>query len=706
MFQDTASSVGGLGLGRFSPHTGLLWALEGVCWSADHLIAGARALAGLAAIDPGSDSQNRNRPIESLATILCGWVRHTSASLAQRVDAVDVVREVAPDVGWSLVVKLLPDQHGFVMPPAAPRIQDWRPNTSTVTMAEWIEFIHKLVQRAVTMASSVPDRLGTLAEELSTLPPSDREVVIRVLAEQTSNGEFDAEARFLLWEKLDRLVANHQRFASEAWALPADLLGQIRDIAARLEPKSDPQRFAYLFGWHPDLPDVEIDDYEQYESRAQDLRAEAIRTVLASDAPLEQLEQLARRVPVPGQLGWSLADNSAVSLRDLMSWFEPGDIALNEVAANLARRRLMAGGESWLVDALETDGLTPAARRVLIANAPARRGVWAALASCGNTKDLDSYWETAVVAGVPSEDVEEAASQLIRHGRAWSAMDMLTMALHTQRRPENTDRVGPAPEVLLGVLDAAIEQAPRPNEVSTMSGYNVGVLLDYLESVGTPGNVLAKYEFAYYRLLEHHRGTKALDEALATDPHLFVDLAKLVYRGKSETREETSDAEREHATQAWWVLRGWRGYPGRQADGTVDGDALWEWVTAARLEFSESDRSDIGDELIGQAFAYSPVGGDGIWPTEPIRDLIERVGSRELENGIAIGKLNSRGVTSRGVYDGGKQEWQLEATHRGWSNDIRTRWPRTSRILRDLAGFYERDARREDIRAAQDADRD
>jgi len=152
------------------------------------------------------------------------------------------------------------------------------------------------------------------------------------------------------------------------------------------------------------------------------------------------------------------------------------------------------------------------------------------------------------------------------------------------------------------------------------------------------------------------------------------------------------------------VLNGWHGYPGQRPDGSLDGAAMLEWVQAARLEFSEFDRADIGDEVIGQTFARSPKGADGIWPAEPVRDMIETIGSRELENGLVLGKINSRGVTSRGVYDGGAQERTLAADFRAGSNATKSHWPRTSRLLRELAESYERDAKREDIRAEQYAD--
>jgi hypothetical protein len=84
-------------------------------------------------------------------------------------------------------------------------------------------------------------------------------------------------------------------------------------------------------------------------------------------------------------------------------------------------------------------------------------------------------------------------------------------------------------------------------------------------------------------------------------------------------------------------------------------------------------RSDIGDELIGEAFAYSPAGDDGAWPAEPLCDLLEVIGSRELENRIVLGKLNSRGFTTRVVYEGGHQERQLAQQYREWNKMTRAR---------------------------------
>lgn len=81
--------------------------------------------------------------------------------------------------------------------------------------------------------------------------------------------------------------------------------------------------------------------------------------------------------------------------------------------------------------------------------------------------------------------------------------------------------------------------------------------------------------------------------------------------------------------------------------------------------------------------------------------MVEAIGSRELENGLVIGCLNSRGVTSRGVYDGGEQERTVAAKYRSGSNSTKAN-PRTSRAI---AESYERDAKGEDLEAELDADR-
>jgi hypothetical protein len=186
---------------------------------------------------------------------------------------------------------------------------------------------------------------------------------------------------------------------------------------------------------------------------------------------------------------------------------------------------------------------------------------------------------------------------------------------------------------------------------------------------------------------------------LAREPSGFVDLVTAAFRGNNERRRQLNEQGASHARNAYEVLSKWRRVPGLDDNGIVDSAMLMEWVKTARLLLAERDRADIGDELIGQLLSGSPEGSDAIWPAEPVRELIENIGSQQLEAGMHIGRLNARGMTSRGMYDGGRQERALAIKYQDWASKTGPRWPRTARMLRSLSESYEREAQRNDAEA-------
>jgi hypothetical protein len=95
----------------------------------------------------------------------------------------------------------------------------------------------------------------------------------------------------------------------------------------------------------------------------------------------------------------------------------------------------------------------------------------------------------------------------------------------------------------------------------------------------------------------------------------------------------------------------------------------------------------------------SPLGADGVWPAEPVRQVIERLKSDELESGLHMGRFNQRGVSVRNPLAGGDMERSIKAKYEADAGKLAARWPRTAAFLRSFATTYERDAVREDINA-------
>jgi excisionase family DNA binding protein len=678
-----------------SPHTGLLWALEVLCWWPEHLPDAARALSRLHRVDPGG--RLSNRPLASLAAVLVGWIRQTSASVQLKVEVLEAIRGESPQTAWELVMGLWPSNHAVSSPPSAPRFRDWLPESRSVSIAEWVGYIGHLIDMAMAIAASDAGRWAELATRLGPLPPAERERLLGGLEHFVAAADLEPEARLALWEAIDGEATRHGRYPQADWSMTEEPLARLRGLAEHLEPHDDVGRFAYLFDWRPNIPGPD-EDFRTHTERLAGIRREAVSETLAAES-LAGLRMLAERSKVPSQIGFTLGTLERDDLTaELLGWLDSEVPALREVAGNWAGYKLRHDG-TWLREALDRPEVAGTERRIALALvAEPSAETWDILGELA-PELLDRYWAEVGGWGIQSPDTERAASELLAHERPWVAVDLLAAALQGPEAEKDLVGVGLVEAVLDAALRVDLEQS-----ASQSPGYEVGLLIDRLEELERPLQELARYEFAFFTLLEDYRRPRALFPAMGADPAVFVELVRRAYRGRDEPRRQLDPDEQDRARHAWAVLEGWKELPGSREDGTIDTAGLGDWVRVARLQLAESDRADIGDEQIGRALSASPEGADGIWPAEPVRELIEAIGSTSMETGLHVGLVNSRGFTSRGVYDGGAQERELAAKYRDWSRRTAAKWPRSSRVLRLLTESYERDARENDARAELSAD--
>lgn len=109
--------------------------------------------------------------------------------------------------------------------------------------------------------------------------------------------------------------------------------------------------------------------------------------------------------------------------------------------------------------------------------------------------------------------------------------------------------------------------------------------------------------------------------------------------------------------------------PGHNEIGELKADHLAKWITSVRHSCAELGRADIADTYIGGLLSHAPVGQDGVWPCEPVRDVMEDIQSESLMSGAHRGVYNSRGVHPRG--EGGNQERQLAEKYRNRAKRFR-----------------------------------
>ena len=78
---------------------------------------------------------------------------------------------------------------------------------------------------------------------------------------------------------------------------------------------------------------------------------------------------------------------------------------------------------------------------------------------------------------------------------------------------------------------------------------------------------------------------------------------------------------------------------------------------------------------------------------------MERIGSQDISSGFAIGTFNARGVVTRAISEGGRQERELAEKYRSWAKQRSPFYPFVGGILEGIADDYDRQARREDDEA-------
>jgi len=239
------------------------------------------------------------------------------------------------------------------------------------------------------------------------------------------------------------------------------------------------------------------------------------------------------------------------------------------------------------------------------------------------------------------------------------------------------------------VLDAAFKFVHKPLRDPDI--YYIGQLMDLLSPdfetvVSLEGHLFLPLQAA-------GRTPTRLYDQLRKEPTFFVDLVGQVdRRARQRPRLETSGVHRPQSS-AWSILQGWRVVPGYDdASGQIDAKILRNWVYEVRQGLKEHGVTDLGDAFIGELLSGSPTGGDGVWPAEPVRDLLEDIQSRSMEEGLMAGAMSDRGRTTHGILEGGGQERGLAGLYRKMAAKIDTRWLRTAGVLRRLADNYEEEA--------------
>lgn len=685
-----------------SPHTGLRWALENLAWSSEHFGQAVDLLARLDVIDPGG--QPSNRPFSSLESIFTPWHPENSVTVDRRLDVIDGLRKRHPDIAWRLLLSMLPELHGIHMPTHEPDFRDWKLSREPATRVEYFSFVAEIVDRAILDAGRDAARWAALVERSTDLPPRDRERVVVALDQLISAGALGSVDTTELWQSLRDLVGQHRQFATADWALAPKEVDALDALAAKLEPSDGLERWLWLFTDHmPHLGDETLRrNHAAYEAELATQRQAAVAEI-EREAGLDAVRRLAERSVVPWAVGVGLADATGDTHVDpLLPLLDETDRSPGvELSNAFFARRFATDGWAWLKALLSSHAdLTDLQQaRLLLATRDLAKA-WQVVNEVGDAV-ADHYWRLFGYVGLGGDfaEIETVAHRLMGVGRYAATLDFL--GIYGRRNASDEGRIA---HLAAGALDGLLHtDDPEAPYLRQHDFQEVFALLErHMASLGE--DRVASLEWSYLPALGFDPHAPSLHRFMARDPAFFVRILSAVYRPRDTASEEAAAQEDEVtrqrlATNGYRLLSSWRQVPGLQEDGRLDPSLLRTWVDEAQHLLREAGRYQDGTVQIGQVLVSSPADPGGTWPPEAVRDLFEELQSEKMEEGFYIEVLNRRGVTSRGLDEGGAQELKLAERYRSDAQDIADRWPRTAAILRKVAKSYENEAQRNEEEA-------
>ena len=684
-----------------SPHTGLLWGLERLAWSKDYFSRVAVALARFAEIDPGG--QVANRPAASLAELFCSWIKHTEATDEYRIDTLSMLLEKYPKAGWTALVKLVPSVvHNGVVLREPPLWRPWGQDGHTIASRNAIwQYLEEVIQLLLIYVCNDVARWKDLMDILHNLPERPRREALQMLTRLADTLKQDTDAE-VLRATIRTELHRHRSYPDADWAMPSDDVELLSAIYDKLTPTDPVAANAWLFNsdW-PDLPDGERMDYEEQRKRAEAAQQETVVAIYESGG-LDAIERLLDAVNYPHIVSEAVAsridadDIFPMALECLMS----DSPNRQTFAMNFLNRICRESGWAVLDKALDAvkseDEVNPETVASIYKSATP-----VDLKTCLQRLDdecqavQDAYWRNADWFNFTGSEIEiqdrlTAVRHLLKARRSISAAELIW-------------RTEVPSEIVLLTLEQIPVDWTNGTDISSRDlGYRVSQLFENLDkSEDVSEEVIANLEMRYIGMLENHRPNLALHREVLRQPSLFADLIAWMFKRADGTEDDTVDEQTRavRSTFSFRTLSNLRGLPGMSQDGMIDAETLETWVSEARRLCEERDRRDMGDHQVGKVLANACIGEDGIWPCEPVRDLLDKLSLPEhVGRGFVIGKSNLRGVITRETH-GGAQERELAESYRKDAAKVAARWPFTANLLRQLAQYYEADARREDTRS-------
>jgi hypothetical protein len=631
-----------------------------------------------------------NNPLSCLKSIFLTWLPQTLGSIEQRRAAIEKVIEENADIGWQLLMEILPDGHQSGSYNQKPVWREWLDSNwkEGVSRQEMIRQVQNYAELAVRCALKDNDKLAEIISRWANLPPQIFNLVLAHL-ETPAAREMPEEQRFIIWQKLADEIDKHRRFASADWAMPEEELKKLETAAETIKPENPAILYQRLFNDYEHHFFTSEANYDEQREALAVRRSQAVSEIIKAGG-LEATLTVAKSVKLHGEVGLALgriADSDTDTFL-LATHLGNEDKSISEMVRGYIWARYFTASFTW-VQQCDIKAWSPDQIASFFSAMPFEAQVWRyAEQALGDNKD--KYWgkifpNTFQAGG----DLIEAVSKAIENKRGDIAVDGIGCLMHNKK---------PFPTALASAaIICWIENYSQNARVQ----HEAVEVIRYLQSaIDADEEELRWIEFQLIEALDHSHGASPvmLERHLSKDPKFFHVMLTKAYIPESEIGKprNPSPEEQGSARHVFRLLHRWRTPPGSTLNQTMDVDNLKAWIEKVKELSQQSGHWAIAQQLIGQALTNSPAGIDGLLRYVDAAKVLDGKDFEEMRRGFGIAILNSRGVHG---FSQGKEERDLAESYRNYANKYDLAGcPRIAAELRNIANSYQLDSEREAAR--------
>jgi hypothetical protein len=666
-------------------YTHLLWALEKLVWLPRYAGRAVKLLMCFA--DKGYEYKLSNTPTNTLTNIFCLWHPQGIFTLEERNILLEKILKEHPETARSLAKALLP--HGRHTTTGISKFS-WR-NVEIpeirVTSSEYRDACTFLAQLHINNINPCFSDWDIVFSRFNAFLSQTDEVIKKCKEQAVVMNEDDL---LKLCSELAKFIGRHRKFVHSDWSIPEETISKIEELYYNILPET-PSKYIHYFdhhfnGLHPLVYKENEYNFSTERERIKQFQLEKIQEALSQYGP-EAIFMILPKIENTSTFA-EVVTEEVLSNHFVWEYIQQVQKVNQTVASAIVSKVYFHYGLSEFISTVP-ELLAKDAGWLLVC-LPLTEELFDLVKSLP-TDAQRIYWETMNPWRLDLDNFQfsqQCILKMIEYNRPYTLIDWLSYSSYNDI------------PTLIMILQKALELNPgdEPNgkALSSIPSYDIEEIFKKLYAEADKYSLeIAKLEIAYLLAFDMEFEPKCLVDQVLTQPSLYMELLSAAF--KSDDMSDSWEIDRQKMAQhAYDALHRIHRIPGCSYQSEQpDKQMFFKWVEDANLLAENRHYSLAHSICFGTILSYAPIGEDGVWPTECVRDFFEKNHSDELVNNFVIGRQNQRGVYA---VTGGIEEAKIAEEYYAYATKLQLLYPRTAAIISRIGDSYQYESERERAR--------